>query len=205
MLMNTWTGGKFNLVDPDFRDVRLMDIVWGLARLNRFNGHTRRPWSVAQHSLLCDDLLPHDAHPALRLGVLLHDAHEAYTGDMISPVARSLDAYLPGAKQAFDRMKNSIQREIDYAIGAPYLTPKQRAEIHSIDMLAVITEAHHLMDMNDEAWGPWIHSLHLPEPSRTANLPDLAPDDVAQAFFVRLHDVMFQANAAPLTTFWIGS
>jgi hypothetical protein len=62
------------------------DIGLALSRIPRFAGHTRRWWTVAHHVLWLEDYgryngLGRDA----RLGILLHDAHEAVTGDIPTP------------------------------------------------------------------------------------------------------------------------
>lgn len=58
------------------------DIAGSLAKINRFNGCTTTPYSVAQHCCHVARILP----PELRLHGLLHDAHEAYIGDVTRPV-----------------------------------------------------------------------------------------------------------------------
>lgn len=52
----------------------------------RFNGMLSRFYSVAEHSCLCYAIKP-------CLEVLLHDAHEAYVGDLISPIKETLPEY----------------------------------------------------------------------------------------------------------------
>jgi hypothetical protein len=75
----------FNL-QPD--DVSIVDIAHALSQLCRFTGHTRRFYSVADHCLLVASLLP---TPVLRLAGLVHDASEAYFGDMAGPLKRRPD------------------------------------------------------------------------------------------------------------------
>jgi hypothetical protein len=75
---HTFTGKRLNLnsVRPDDIDIR--DIAHHLAQINRFNGSAREPVSVAQHSVYVSYLVPDKD----RLQGLLHDASEAYLGDV---------------------------------------------------------------------------------------------------------------------------
>src|SRR6266576_743863 len=66
-----------NTAAPD-----LSDIATALCRQPRFGGHTRVNWSVAEHSLLCAHLARSWYRGAIELHALLHDAHEAVTGDI---------------------------------------------------------------------------------------------------------------------------
>lgn len=67
-------------IEADIRDV-----AHSLSRLCRFNGHTEVTYSVAQHSLLVASVVA-QTHPDLAIVGLLHDAHEAYLGDISRPV-----------------------------------------------------------------------------------------------------------------------
>lgn len=78
----TASGRRVDLLDPDPATIAPADIAHALARLQRFNGHGRHGWSVANHSMLVADMMPRP----WRLWGLLHDAHEAYLGDVTSPV-----------------------------------------------------------------------------------------------------------------------
>lgn len=70
--------------------VRAWDFAWGLHHINRYLGHCPVPWSVLSHTGLCYLLLMQEtkgaANPLDKLGVLLHDAPEAYIGDMPRPL-----------------------------------------------------------------------------------------------------------------------
>lgn len=88
------TSGKYvDLLDFKPEDVNLLDIETALNRIVRFTGHGEiQPLTVAQHSWLCWQLASRD-HPTdyeLQLAVLLHDAAEAYIGDVATPVKKAL-------------------------------------------------------------------------------------------------------------------
>lgn len=76
-----------------------------LAKINRYAGRTVEPWSVAAHSVLVSRLCPHKEEQAW---ALLHDGHEAFIGDVITP------ALLFFAKQ-IPMHSNVISNSIDLA------------------------------------------------------------------------------------------
>lgn len=68
-------------------------IAHSLSLLNRFAGHTHRPYSVAEHSCLCLEIARRywpEESDEFYLTILCHDAAEAITGDVSSPVKRVL-------------------------------------------------------------------------------------------------------------------
>lgn len=69
--------------------IHLVDIAYGLARINRYTGQTRHRYSVASHCLMVADLL---GSRWARSG-LLHDAVEAVLGDVSSPLKSLLPDY----------------------------------------------------------------------------------------------------------------
>ena len=100
----------------------LDDLGLALSRTARFNGHTRKFWSVLDHSLFVERLareLPFGhvnniRQRALRLAALLHDAHEAVTSDISTHFktvsmrvvqaqldVRIMEAYMPGGINAY--------------------------------------------------------------------------------------------------------
>ena len=87
--IRTYSG---RLVDPwDMKpeDVVWLDVVQALSHTNRFLGHTARPMSVARHSLEVSRILEEQgASSDLQLAGLLHDASEAYLGDVPRPLKR---------------------------------------------------------------------------------------------------------------------
>lgn len=96
----TFTGRKFYVFDPRIDDIDLEDIAHSLANTCRFNGHTRMFYSVAQHSIhVCNifgklvEGTEFEENYRAYLCALLHDATEAYVGDLIRPIKRSLPDY----------------------------------------------------------------------------------------------------------------
>jgi uncharacterized protein len=59
-----------------------------LGALCRYAGATPDHYSVARHSLVVAALAPDDAQH--EMAALLHDAHEAFTGDILRPMTRLL-------------------------------------------------------------------------------------------------------------------
>lgn len=89
------SGRRLDLLDPSPLDIEIDDIAHGLARVARWNGQTigDHAFSVAQHSLLVDDICLHlkpNFERKWRLAALLHDGAEYVVGDMISPFKAAL-------------------------------------------------------------------------------------------------------------------
>lgn len=80
--IQTASGAAFHFWDPRPDDISLEDIAWSLSNLCRYNGHTRRMYSVAAHSILVSTQVP----PEDRAWALLHDASEAYVSDLPAPI-----------------------------------------------------------------------------------------------------------------------
>lgn len=87
--IRTYTGKIFDLaaIDPDV--ICIEDIAHALGQTTRFGGHLNKFYSVAQHSVLVSELVPKEHKKA----ALLHDASEAYLGDMPSPFKKLMPEY----------------------------------------------------------------------------------------------------------------
>lgn len=94
----TASGMRFPFQRPEPHHLRLDDIVIGLAQTNRYSGQRIFPMPVAAHSIAVADLINNRekargaerADPVLRLAALLHDAAEAYIGDVARPLREAL-------------------------------------------------------------------------------------------------------------------
>lgn len=108
--ITTATGKR---VDPQAlhpEDIDIHDIARSLSRQCRYNGHVGGFLSVARHSLWVSMSLP----PHLQLAGLLHDAAEAYLGDVVRPLKHS-----PFGKHYLE-MEEKAERVIFQRFGIPY-------------------------------------------------------------------------------------
>lgn len=123
--IRTASGITFDLFHPKAEDVRIADIAHALARLTRYTGHGRAGmhFSVAEHSVrVCryamravtsDRTDAREWHWA----ALMHDAHEAYVGDVTSPLKRAMREFVaPGDKTHFELIESPIIRAVREAL-----------------------------------------------------------------------------------------
>ncbi len=80
--IQTYTGKFFNPFEPEQKDITIEDIAHSLAHICRYNGHCQFFYSVAEHSIIMSYQVPSEA----ALYALLHDAGEAYLGDIVRPL-----------------------------------------------------------------------------------------------------------------------
>ena len=128
--MCTFSGVQYFPANPRVEDVRIADIAHALSMLCRYTGHTRRFYSVAEHSVHVSHIVP----ASLRLAGLMHDAPEAYMNDINRPLKRSLPDY----KAIEDRNWAVIAKKFSL----PSVLP---AEIHEADVRVYLTERAVLM------------------------------------------------------------
>lgn len=167
----TFTGTKFYLHDPRVEDVHIEDVAHALSLICRFGGHCSEFYSVAQHSLVVQSIVAEefkDQHD-LQLAALLHDATEAYIGDMVRPLKVSIPAY----KIAEDRLAWIIQQAL-YPELPDNLDWQQI--IKWADDVALMTERRDLINHRDYNW-----SIHA-KPSDQTVIPMAAP--VAETLFL---------------------
>ena len=99
-VIQTFSGKYINILDPQPQDFAIEDIAHHLSMLCRFNGASKYFYSVAEHSYL----VSHHIKDDLKAAALLHDAAEAYVGDLISP----LKSLLPEFKAIEDNIQSAI-------------------------------------------------------------------------------------------------
>jgi hypothetical protein len=139
MPLMTASGLDFYPLAPDPADVRIEDIAHALSNICRYGGHVREFYSVAQHSVLVSRAMP----PHLRLWGLLHDAAEAYVGDIPRPLKRHLAGY--------EAIEAGVMAAIVTALGlSPATMPP---EVKLADNRIIADEARALMPERAQDWG----------------------------------------------------
>jgi 5'-deoxynucleotidase YfbR-like HD superfamily hydrolase len=150
----TYTGKRFWHLDPRAEDICIEDIGHGLSNMCRFNGQSKHFYSVAQHSINCAELAERKGYGRrLQLLSLLHDAAEAYVGDIVKP----LKPYLIGFKE----IENRIQEVIYEALNIVPPTYTESKIVKKIDTVMLVTEARVLTSMN--GWGKWTEDVEADE------------------------------------------
>ena len=159
--IHTYTGIAFDLRDPKPEMVCLEDIVHSLSLMNRFNGAALFPYSVAQHSLHVAELLS----PVLRLDGLLHDAAEAYIGDMVSPLKQVLPEY------------KAVEARISAVVAEVFgLIQPEPPEVKGADLAVLAAEREQVLR---PSYGPWFKDFPAPAPITIASRSWM---EVKQAF-----------------------
>lgn len=88
--MQVYSGEPFYPLYAEPADVDINDVAHALGMVCRYAGHCRIFYSVAEHSVL----MSHTVDPENALWALLHDATEAYIGDMVRPLKHELRSYM---------------------------------------------------------------------------------------------------------------
>lgn len=128
--IQTYTDVAFDLIKCVPADVRIVDIAHALSNLCRFNGHCTQFYSVAQHSFLASYQVPRED----ALAALMHDAAEAYVGDVVSP----LKMMLPDYRKVEDHVASVVRA----AFGLPMYLPES---IREVDVRMCETERRQLL------------------------------------------------------------
>lgn len=137
--ISTLSGQFFDPLNPEDYTYNIDEIATALSNLCRYTGHVNSFYSVAEHSVLVSRSVP-DTH---RLAALLHDASEAYLGDMARPV-----------KQLFPRYKQleeSCQKEIFKQFNLDW---PMHESIHEADMRVYWQERQEIANvgLRDNIW-----------------------------------------------------
>lgn len=130
--IQTYTGRKVDLLHPEPEQIDPVDIAHALANQCRFNGHCKMFYSVAEHSILGSAMASYNSELARYF--LLHDAAEAYLGDIVSPLKGLLPAY------------QEIEHDFWLAIAARFgLHPRMPDEVKEIDQRMLATEREQVL------------------------------------------------------------
>lgn len=139
--LQTHSGKTFFFGDIQPEDICIDDIAHGLGNFCRFVGQSNEFYSVAQHSCIVADLLAQFGS-ACQLSGLLHDATEAYLGDLSRPLKQMLPAY----KAIEHKLEAVIEQKYGVLISAD-------PRIKWADNVALMTEARDLLGPQAQGWG----------------------------------------------------
>ena len=193
LLIETVSGRRINPTNPDALQIDIHDIGWALSRIPRFAGHTitRLPYNVAQHSVYVAELVEalvdgtiesnlfHDStdYPeiivdddTIYMKALLHDAHEAYTGDIPSPIKR-----IPELRETLKIIEMKLDHAIFTQFGLDEMTEDEKRLIKYADKLAQAVEGYQFMPSRGLDWD-------LPTPSLVMLQKFAAPAEPLESY-----------------------
>lgn len=168
--IQTKSGGRFYFLEQHLASVTLEDIASALSKLCRFTGHSRKFYSVAEHSFYVSLIVPEE----YQLQAMLHDASEAYLGDVSTPLKCLLDDY----REIEDIVSRSIYARFD-------LPAELHPSIKSADYRVLASEVPLLFDRVDEGWKGWLTG-HKPIDGLTRDNIGWTPEQAEALFMERI-------------------
>lgn len=134
--IQTMTGRKFRPFEPAIEAIDIRDVARGLATTCRYRGQIARRdfYSVAEHSVLVSHLVPFEF---AREG-LMHDAAEAYIGDIPRPIKRQ--PQLAGFVACEDEIHKVIAQKYGLRVD-----PTAHAAVKEFDDRILVDEIRALM------------------------------------------------------------
>ena len=101
-----------DIFKPSTFTLTVEEVLHGLSNINRYNGNTIRPYSVAEHCINCGWALRKHlpkAKPHQLLYIVLHDAGEVVTQDLLRPIKLYTDQRIIDAEERIlDRFIRSL-------------------------------------------------------------------------------------------------
>jgi len=181
------SGRKLDILSPSPFDIEIEDIALGLSRVTRWNGQTtgKYPYSVAQHSLLVEELFNieyPDLDKKWNLAALLHDAPEYVIGDLITPFKYALN-------NSYRFVEDNLMKAIYLRFGLPALLPRHiESKIKKIDKSLAWFEAVDLAGYNEKEASKIIKKPNLN--SKRQIIVALSANDVQKKFLKRFQEII---------------
>lgn len=168
--IQTYSGRRFTPTNPNPNAIVIQDIAHALSMQCRFSGHTKKFYSVAQHSVLVSYICNHED----ALWGLMHDATEAYLVDVPRPLKRSgkFDAYL--------EFEDVMQKAVCKRFGLPEQEPPS---VKLADTILLATEARDLMYPLRSDWVQPVEPLPF-------KIDPLGPREAKDLFMKRFFELM---------------
>lgn len=133
--IQTQSGKMVDLLRPAVNQIELEDIAAALSKICRFGGHSKFFYSVAEHSVLATRLALQSGENDVR-SILMHDASEAYLGDVVKPLKINLQKY------------NEIEANMESVIRSRFSIPNEKLKVKYYDLAMLKIEKNALFSTN---------------------------------------------------------
>lgn len=144
--IQTYVGEMFDIFNPIREQIHLKDISHALSMLCRYGGHSRTFYSVAEHSFLMAQHFEERREYDLARAALLHDASEAYMGDLVRPIKLRMPEY----RKAEDVLLFHILSKFGIPPEIPFAVKEADLRICNDERAAL---------MHERPWSPSIDDL----------------------------------------------
>jgi hypothetical protein len=141
--IETYTGQQFFFKHAADQEIRLADVAHSLSMQCRYNGHTLRFYSVAEHAVLLALAAERDGRTPLECLTMLHHDDGEY---IISDLPRPIKVLLPAFKAAEAQVETAVAR----AFGTIYPFPDW---LKDMDTRALVDERRQAMSASGHEWG----------------------------------------------------
>ena len=137
-------GRAFWPLDPRPEEIDLDTVASALAKICRFGGHTTEFYTVAEHCVRMSYWIEQRyGNKQLALRALIHDAAEAYVGDMVRPLKHNMGTYRA--------VENKILGMVHYKVGLTFnghLVP----EVKEADNRILLDERERFLEDSPYLW-----------------------------------------------------
>lgn len=169
--IQTLSGKQFDYINSTIDDIDVEDIAGALSNICRFAGHLPEFYSVAQHSVLCSQIVS----PEFAFEALMHDAAEAYCQDIPAP----LKALLPDYRQ--------LEKRTDQLIRLKFGLPLEESSVVKYADLTMLATERRDLDIDDSI--PWVMLEGIP-PIDLFEINPLRPGQAFGLFINRFNELM---------------
>lgn len=173
-------GHYVDLVAPDPLSIEIKSIASALSKICRFGGHCPKFYSVAEHCIHATTLASFDGYTNDALiAIFLHDAAEAYIGDMVKPLKITMPQYM----EAEEKMEAAIQTafNVDFS--------KWKNEIKRFDLAMLKAEKSIMWPRDTNKW----NGLHEIE-NRIVEFKFWEPEQAEMQFITMAKKLQLKVN-----------
>ncbi|RUV05228.1 hypothetical protein EOB36_00705 [Mesorhizobium sp. M6A.T.Cr.TU.017.01.1.1] len=130
------SGAILDFLDPWSSEFTIDDIAHGLSLICRYSGQCDRFYSVAEHCVHVSEVAKDHAYAAL-----MHDAAEAFVGDVTRPLKQLLPAY------------KAIESDVEIAICNRFYVPYPIPDaVKKADLRVLAAEQAQIMPAGADGW-----------------------------------------------------
>ena len=168
--IQTLSGKHFDYLNAQTDDVDIEDIATALSNICRFAGHLPEFYSVAQHSVLCSQIVPQE----YAFEALMHDAAQAYCQDIPAPLKRLLPDY------------RRIETLVDDLIRSKFGLPLHQSDLVKYADLTMLATERRDLEIDDGT--PWLILEGIPASDLIQVVP-LRPGQAYGLFMNRFNEL----------------